>query len=77
MTVLHETAARHRTAKSAFVPLYGILEGLLTPTRTWRRRTLRLAEDKGNHDQGRPGTPPRIASLWLRTMEKGLGEILK
>ncbi len=31
-------------------------------------------QDMGYHDQDRPGTELRIASLWLRTMEKGLGE---
>ncbi len=34
------------------------------------------AEDVGNHDRGRPGTPVRTASLRPRTMEKGLGENL-
>ncbi len=37
-------------------------------------KDLLLAEDVGNHDQGRPGTPFRTASLRPRTMEKGLGE---
>ncbi len=32
------------------------------------------AEDVGNHDQGRPGTPLRAASLRPRMMEKGLDE---
>ncbi len=36
----------------------------------------RPAEDVGNHDQGRPRTPLRTASLRLRTMEKGLGKSL-
>ncbi len=31
----------------------------------------RPAEDVGNHGQGRPGDP-----LWLRMVEKGLGESL-
>ncbi len=34
----------------------------------------RTAEDMGNHDQGRPGTDLRTASLRPRTMETGLGE---
>ncbi len=33
-----------------------------------------FAEDMGNHDQGRPVTALRTASLRPRTMEKGLGE---
>ncbi len=45
---------------------------LPTPPRTRRRR----AEDMGYHDQGRPGTDLRTASLRPRTMEKGLGESL-
>ncbi len=36
----------------------------------------RPAEDMGNHDQSRPGNPPRNASLRLRTMEKGLDEYI-
>ncbi len=37
----------------------------------------RPGEDMGYHDQGRPGTDLRTASLRLpRTMEKGLGESL-
>ncbi len=31
------------------------------------------AEDVGNHDQDRPGTPHRTASRRPRTIEKGLG----
>ncbi len=34
----------------------------------------RFAEGMGNHDQGRPVTALRTASLRPRTMEKGLGE---
>ncbi len=33
----------------------------------------RPAEDVGNHDQGRPGTPLRTVSHRSRTMEKGMG----
>ncbi len=33
-------------------------------------------EGADNHDQGRPGLPLRIASLWPRTIEKGLCESL-
>ncbi len=35
---------------------------------------LRPAEDVGNYDQGRPGTPLRTASPLPRMMEQGLGE---
>ncbi len=35
----------------------------------------RPAEDMGYRDQGGPGTDLRTASLRLRTMETGLGEI--
>ncbi len=34
----------------------------------------RSAEDVGNHTKGRPGAPPRTPNLWLRTMDKELGE---
>ncbi len=46
---------------------------LQTPTPKWQM-SYRLAEDMGNHDQDRPGTDLQTASLWSRTMEKGLGE---
>ncbi len=36
----------------------------------------RPAEDVGNYDQGRPGTPLRTTSLQPRTTEKGLGKSL-
>ncbi len=36
----------------------------------------RPAEDVGNHDQGRPGTDLRTASLRPRTTEKGRSECL-
>ncbi len=45
---------------------------LPTPPRTWRRRAGGPAEDMGYHDQGRPGTDLRTASLRPRTMETGL-----
>ncbi len=31
----------------------------------------------GYHDQGRPGTDLRTASLLPRTMEKGLGDVVR
>ncbi len=45
-----------------------LIKDLLLPTPP------RTAEDMGYHDQGRPGTDLRAASLRPRTMEKGLGE---
>ncbi len=47
---------------------------LPTPPRTWRRRVGRPDEYMGYHDQGRPETDLRTASLRPRTMEKGLVE---
>ncbi len=34
------------------------------------------AEDVGDHNQVRSGTPLRIVSLWIRTMENGQGQSL-
>ncbi len=42
--------------------------------KTFPHRLARGAEDMGNHDQGRSGTPLRTASLRSRTMEKRLVE---
>ncbi len=55
---------------AAIRPEGELIKDLLLPTQTiWRP-----AEDMGYHDQGRPGTDLRAASLRPRTIEKGLGE---
>ncbi len=50
------------------------LLALLTGNSHMAQTNWRPAEDMGYHDQGRPGTDLRTASLRPRTMEKGLGE---
>ncbi len=52
-----------------------LIEGLLPHTSHVAQTSWRPAENMGNHDQCRPGTALRTASLRPRTMEKELGEI--
>ncbi len=49
-------------------------EGLIKPLEIiFFQANWKPAEDRGSHDQSRPGTNPRTASFWLRTMENRLG----
>ncbi len=81
-TLPYEFIGTARAKKAPLVWLccktsYGELnkELLLTiPTRTWCRRSLRLAEDVGDHDQYIHGTALRTTNLRPRTIEKVLEE---